>query len=223
MWQKSYCLSIPRRKDFYEKTLKKLSKININCEVFYGFDGKDSNIREEYQNYINKFEYNDAFLDTEYAYALLKGHLKLFEHISNQNLQSVLIVEDDIKIHKNFNLLLNKQMPEFDVLYLGSSQAKWEDITIEKEGFYRCFNTYGAFAFIINKNFIEFLLKKIKIIIEEFPFAIDTMLVLFQKKYNFFCYHPNLIIADVSYSDLRSPMDPISHSIINKWNLNDYE
>jgi len=46
-----------------------------------------------------------------------------------------------------------------------------------------------------------------------------------QTKYNDDCFvfYPNIVIADVSHSDIRGDRNMKEHSIKMKWNLNNYK
>lgn len=136
--------------------------------------------------------------------------------------------------------------PQWKIIYLGASQHEWSDSLIysskvngmngakREDGFYIPNGTTdGAFAFILHQSVYDELLKEI----DKKELSIDSgpLSVIQRKYYDIYkassqtsipqvlvCY-PNLVISDVSKSDLRKPRSMIETAKRFRWDLNKYD
>ena len=117
-------------------------------------------------------------------------------------------------------------MPQWYLLYLGCSQLKsWDKISITNNIYKPLGTCDGSFAIALNSMIFYELLISIEHSLQ--PFDTGPLRNL-QNKYpdKCFCLYPNLIIADVRNSDIRSDsgityMNKFSKKC--KWNLSDYD
>jgi GR25 family glycosyltransferase involved in LPS biosynthesis len=161
---------------------------------------------------------------------LLKGELSYFEAwikiLKNTN-SKILIFDDDIRLMYNFQMNFSKlfqNVPhDWDIVYLGASQHNWEDIDTKEaytKGYYRAHNTKGSFAMLLSNNAINAILKNANIHNTRNPLD-EVINNLDLNKYVLF---PNVVIADVSLSQIRkSRKNIVDHSNKMKWNIFDYD
>jgi len=123
----------------------------------------------------------------------------------------------------NFNINFSNKIQNiknWKMLHLGASQYNWNNIKYI-DNFYYSKETQGTFSIAFDESIYDDILRTDNII----NLPIDAKLFEIQKKYYKECYtfFPNLTIADVSTSDIRSSRNINSHSIKMKWNLDLYD
>jgi len=114
----------------------------------------------------------------------------------------------------------SRSLPEWSLLYLGASQYHWEGLEY-RGGYYLADRTYGRFAYGIADHMFEEL--------------VDTWMQLgapgdgylaydIQKRYYgkcFVCY-PNLCVANVTASDIRSGKSQAEQAVKLHWDMTLY-
>jgi len=207
-----YVLNLDRRKDRYEKIKYKFDKFNIKFERFSAIDGDIISDNEyDFKNFTKQ-----GLLENKYALACLRSHVEIIKDAKFKGYKRILIFEDDALISKDINIHLQKlrNIKDWKLLYLGSSQYNWNLEFIED--FYYSRKTLGCFAYAIDESIYDEILELNK---EEL--SIDNLLLILQSKYYKQCYtfYPNICIADVSESTIRADRDQDSHSKRMRWNL----
>lgn len=213
-----YLLNLNRRIDRLEKVSKKLKQFNIKFERFNAIDGNDIN------NFIPT-----TLLKNKFEYACLLSHISILKDAKEKKYKRILVFEDDIMISENFNEHFQKVkgLDDWEMLYLGAAQYdlpnknyNWDNIKF-KNGFYIANITIGAFAYGINFNIYD---KIINYFNNNSFSPIDIIFSdIIQPSNKSYVFYPNIIIADVSNSDIRPSRNVEYHKIKMKWNiLNDY-
>jgi hypothetical protein len=105
-------------------------------------------------------------------------------------------------------------------MYLGATQWNWSEIEY-KNDFYYAKDTDGTFAYSITSSIYDEILNTNDILNK----PIDFKLWDIQKKFYKQCLvcYPNLIIADVSDSDIRESRNNEATKINMKWDKYNYE
>ena len=164
---KTYILNLKKRTDKYNFMKFKLNDVGINnYEFFYGIDGElDLQCNKLYYDYlctISPEDYvskNSTYIQRSSVFAIILSYKNLFEKIISENDKDdfVMILEDDVIFHKNFNKY-NLDENE-DVVYLGANQLSWKDINFENKNFKLSKNensiTYGMFAVKYKVSFLK--------------------------------------------------------------------
>jgi GR25 family glycosyltransferase involved in LPS biosynthesis len=107
-FDQAFCINLDRRPDRWKKSKKEFDKIGINVERVSAVDGflePPSSIRPG-------------------EVGCLKSHLKVFNIAKERNLQSFLLLEDDVEFHEDFNNRFNdveEQIKDYEMLYFGSN------------------------------------------------------------------------------------------------------
>lgn len=118
-----------------------------------------------------------------------------------------IIFEDDVVFHKDFTKLLKGlNYTQYDMLQLGCSDFNLKDnlnnINFNKETqvvYSPCKLALGAFANLYNINFAKIIFYEKLFKFEEF----DTKFDMYYEKYNIGICFPNLVIADLSTTNLE--------------------
>ena len=192
-WDKIFIINLFRRTDRKEKMIQKLSDANINnYEFINAIDGKDPVIYEEFKTLKNN---NRTFIPNTGHYGCLLSHINILLQAKKENLESIMILEDDILFCDDFlNKIQNMLIPQYDILYLGGLISEYKLFT----------NNWGTsnqimstFSLIINKNMYDNILDKIKNRIN----CIDIYYIKeFQSNYNYKVF----LLNDLIYSDFEN-------------------
>jgi len=208
-----YCLNLDRRKDKWLKVKERFDKLKIKVERFSGIDGNNLSENElKKYNKINKSEIG-----------CMLSHYNIINDAKKNNYEKILVFEDDIIFIENFHIHFENKISKLNnwkLLYLGASQWQWNNIEFIKD-FYYTNNSDGIFALAIHKSMYDEILATANDVTK----PIDYKLWETQKKYYKQCYtcFPNLIIADVSDSDIRNKRDNIEHAVRMRWDLSLYK
>jgi GR25 family glycosyltransferase involved in LPS biosynthesis len=164
-----------------------------------------------------------------YAYALT--YIKILEDAIQKKYQNILILDDDVLLHKNYNFLFRdsfKTLPNnWKLIMLGACQYDWDEwITPFNEHFYHCNGSSVAShaVGISSKMFLQLLhiAKKLDMPIDE------GAVTHIQSNYKNDCYinFPNLMIQDTSDSEINSSDSQLDEGTLTnntyRWNLNNY-
>lgn len=218
-FDKIYCINLEKRKDRWIRIKKIFNKYKIHVERFIAIDGE--NLENGFQEEISSVKASRlGLLENKNAIGCLLSHLEIIKKAKEQNYKRILIFEDDIIFSNSFNKDITKIKDlDWDMVYLGASQFNWIGIEI-KNGFYRCENTLGTFAYGINSSIFDKIIKKIE---NNNNKSVDNLYTEIQKeKINCFTFYPNLVISDVENSDIRQSTDNTLYSKQVRWNLENF-
>jgi glycosyltransferase involved in cell wall biosynthesis len=210
-FDKVYCLNLNRRIDRWESMQEKLKSLGIKAKRFEAIDGDeiDAEILSKYS--INK-----------YAVGCIFSHYEIIKDAKLKKYKNILIIEDDVLFSDNFLEEFERKMKmlnSWKMIYLGCSQYDWDVDIID--GFYNSKNSLGTFAYAIDRSLYDEILDTDNI--RDTP--IDNILSIIQNKHYGECYNffPNIIIADVSESDIRGGRVMINHSKKMRWEIDKFK
>lgn len=233
---KTYILNLKRRIDKYNFMKFKLNNVGIdNYEFFYGVDFENSpyceSLFDNYNSTLNDDDYltrNITYIARPSVYAIILSYKNLFEKIISENDENdfVLVLEDDVIFHENFNEYKLDEIE--DVVYLGANQLSWNNINFQNKN-YELSNhensiTYGMYAVkykvsFLKKFYNEYLTEPGKI-----RKPIDYILWEFIVKNNIsnIVIYPNLIIPNLIGSNNMGDRNIYQIASFKKWNLKSY-
>lgn len=232
-----FCINLDRRPDKWQRASKRFKKYNITVERIRAFDGNWGVVNGEwtgvknklYQKYGAKMGNPSAYglLENQFAYGTLCSHISIINLAKKRGLKRILVFEDDVVFHKDFNkqLKIILKYNDWKLLYLGASQHRWDCIKLE-DGYYKAVRTLGGFAYALDESVYDEVLNLAQTHERSFDNCLGNFDGLdIQSKYPDSCYvlYPNLVIADVRESDLRGARDQNEHSIKMKWDYNSYD
>jgi GR25 family glycosyltransferase involved in LPS biosynthesis len=210
-----YILNLKEEKEKYNKTQKKLKKYNIKAKRFEAIDG--NLYKEEFEkrkkawlkNPLNflKYRKGGSLYRSYGAYGCLLSHIEIIRDAIKKKYKNILILEDDILLHKEFDKYFNNYYHQikdksWKFIMLGSSLKmniikKKENIQFKNKNYIPIIKyCNGAFAIGIDSSIFQDLLNEyLKF---QLPNDVCTQIVLLKKyKHSSFVFKPDLIICDL--------------------------
>ena len=224
---KYFFINLNRRKDRLDFMNRNLKKINIKATRIQAIDG----INEPHLTLYNElFKYTPSYfgkITSPGAIGLIETWRKLLLSLyNNDSIYQIVILEDDIYFHKNYNNLINNIKLNHDIIYLGSNQH--DPNTIQNiNGYYEYNNDYiyGTYGMILNKKAIRLIYDSLPKKIHDKQMNIDCHINQLYKSKKLTCsvLLPNLIIPNLRDSDNMDSRDLSEFSKLKKWDLSLYD
>jgi GR25 family glycosyltransferase involved in LPS biosynthesis len=174
-------ISLERRTDRLEQFDKEAKRIGFEYEVHPAMDGK--------------------FLGMDPIVAGRLSHIEVLRKIKPD--EKVLICEDDALFREDFNEAFDEYMADlpknWDIFYLGA--IKNETRPVNKHWVRQVVST-GTQAYCVNPAKVDLFIQ----IAREFEQWIDVAYRLWADRTNAYIAHPNLVIQQDGYSDLRGEL-----------------
>lgn len=200
-FDKVYLINLDRRIDRMVDCKNQFDKYKIEYERFSAIDG--SKIVNHTSNLIKG------------EIGCRNSHLNVIKMAKNENIYSILILEDDFELCDNFDHEFEKvinQLPEdWEWLYFGGSHFE-EPIKIT-DNIYRVNKTYTTHAYAIKNSIYDKLIDTLSI----FGPA-DVRFAEIQKEINTYITIPHLIYQRDGYSDIQG--NNVSYTGIRKTKMN---
>lgn len=151
------------------------------------------------------------------------SHVNIIKKAIAENHNIICILEDDTIFYKNFNYVLDnmyKNIPnDWDMIYLGANQCNnWNKVNISNN-YYKSYECNGTFAYIIRKRIFTDILS----VLDDTSLPIDKKYHIIQRKFNVYTMMPNIVISDVSSSNIRSERNMNIFASCAGWNLDFYD
>jgi GR25 family glycosyltransferase involved in LPS biosynthesis len=230
-----YVINMKKRTDKKLLMKLKLDLIGIDNYTFYeGIDGSNPSYHDMYKNLNNLKNFT-----SKGALGLVLTYVNLLKDIQQKNYDNVLILEDDVNVHKSYHELMKSfekiiNDDKYDIVWLGANQIKMTETQLAETIKNYCYtpepenvNTNGTFSIALKKSAVN---KMMKIInesnIKNFK-PIDLMLNDFIKDNlttgitGIVCY-PYIFMPDVSCSDNIGPRNQQQFSRSRGYKFNDY-
>ena len=230
-----YVINLEKNNEKFYKMLLKLKKLKIKAE-FIRVELLKNN--KKFMTLFNQIKSKDNLkIQNPGELGCKYSHLICLKDAIKMKYQKIAIFEDDLFFCKNFNENILKRKNLFennDFVYFGASQWNWANIKLDnKLNFYKARRTCGTFGLYFKSNIFNILQN----LIENYNFKIDiTLWALYSKelkinnkkeelfKNKSIVLKPNLVIADVTTSDIREKqiLPPEKRAIRMKWDLKLY-
>jgi len=203
-----------------------IRKINTSFEYLLDYDSDIARVA-----YLEKRNKKKA-IQTPGAWGYLKTMILILEKAIKEDLESMLVLDDDVLFHKNISELFAefiRQVPQdWKILQLGTLQYHWGEkwITWVSKNVYRCNGTsiashavgmhYTTFPLLLNQCY------KFNLPYDEGPLHKAKKVFASQS----FTFYPNLIIQNTAESDINSSnvqeKEGRKKDNVYRWNLDDY-
>ena len=222
-FDKIYCLNLERNSEKWQKANAQFKKFKIKVDRFLGVDGNnitDNEFNEISNRGISEIDSSKlGLIENKYALGCLMSHIEIIKEAKLAGYKRILIFEDDVILSNEFNERISQiKKLNWSLLYLGASQFNWTGVKV-KNGLYNCSNTLGTFAYAIDSNIFDYLIE----LFEDKRKSIDNLLSEYQLSNNkSFVIYPNIVISDVTQSDIRQNKDMSEYSKLMKWNLESF-
>lgn len=209
-----FLINLEKRPDRLNKMNVLLNYHNINYTRINAIDG--TLLADEFNNIKN------TKITSLGAYGNLLTNIEIIKMAKKNNYQYIVIFEDDLIFHKQFNEKLKNisLIPnDWKILYFGSSQRVGTINKIKKNKYYyKAQQSRGTFAIIINHSIFDELIELWESKYENSDMALEHI----QNKYNCYVMWENLIIADLSESNIQDSRDNETYATKFGWNLELY-
>lgn len=225
-----YCINLDNRKDKWAKSERRFNRWGLKVERFSARGPRDSEV-DYYWKKLNYLEPNDSIRRSRKEMTKIGevgcfiSHFSIIKKAKEEGKRKILIFEDDVIFSKTFDKdirFLKILQDDWAMLYFGASQYDWKGIRPHSNKFYYSKNTDGTFAYAINLDYYDQIYNALSKVSHpiDWDYRVGVQNVLPQKCYTFF---PNLVIADVSDSDIRGGRSMSEQAKILKWSLENYE
>lgn len=211
IFDKIYLINLQHRKDRLNTMTRILNKHNIEFERFEAINGKYTIIYNYWYNKLQKIK--NYKIKSPGAFGYLLSMYYILINALNKDYKTILILDDDLIFHKEFNSLLNKiQFPEkWKLIYFGAChqnhifQDTKKNIMNVKE-FQDIFgkgNIDGSHMIGIHKNIIKELIILCKYSLYPFDSGVLKHIYSIYPKDCYIIY-PYICIQDIQDSDIQN-------------------
>lgn len=213
-----YVINLPKQLNRKVTIISQFEKLGIKYKFVDGINGLDPPYNKEWEKY--KIE------PGIWGYYMVM--IKIFNDAINSGYKSILVFDDDVVFHNDFQYMTNTLesflKKQWLTILLGASEFNWkyyDDTIISRDGFYNPKRTDGSFAVCYNHLSYQYLLHQcIKFIGTYDSNALRSLYEKYPEKC--FVLYPNLVISDVTKSSLREDKDIIESCHKFRWNIDDY-
>lgn len=241
-----YVLNLEQRTDRKAEMMERLAGLGVSAQFVAAVNGYDFHNRLEYETYLQQppgagdsreLALGRKLIENVGSWGCLKSYCHIIEGAKEEGRQRILCLEDDAVFHNDFEHLFQRavqSIPDnWKLLYLGASQRNWDvpesleypQIPTPETGsappFYFPKKTFGTFAIGIHSSVYDLMLREIR----KMTSPIDNgpvKAVFAAYPQQCFVLNPNLVIADVSNSDIRGSRSQTELAERLRWNLQDY-
>ncbi|MFM5068531.1 glycosyltransferase [Aeromonas veronii] len=172
-----------------------------------------------------------GFIESAGAFGYIHTYLSILKDAKSKGYKKFLIIEDDIILCNDFENKFKKFVSSIDddwkVLQLGASQYGWSSFSEDeaiKLGHYlpRRLDTCGSFAIAFSNDIIDELIELQSTF--EAPFDHLPLGEIYEKYLGkcFVCY-PNIVMPDVTDSNIRGGRDQFLHGEKMKWQVDNFQ
>lgn len=161
------------------------------------------------------------------AWGYLATMVDLLGQATEERLERVVVFDDDVLVHHDFGPLLESALDElpadWEIVYLGCTQKDRSAVEVLSEHIYRPRGPVnGSFAVALRASVFKELLDEMSVFTAPYDSgALST--VAHRHAGTTYVIRPNLVVADVSTSDLRLERDPEDFARKAGWQLADYD
>lgn len=224
IFDKVFVINLPHHKIKWKKMKDMLDNLGIEFEFFEASDGNSDKYLKMFKN-LDK----SSTIPSPGALGYIYSWKRIIDLSTQNNYSKILIFDDDVLFHSDFNNKISELLEkikniDWKILNLGSSQHIWKQVEIKENKNYYCtpYFTDGSFATGVDSEIFSDILSEI----DKLSAPLDSgPLRHIYKNYKGKCITtwPNLVIADVSNSDINNKRNLGSHSKIMRWKLSNYD
>jgi hypothetical protein len=190
-FDKTVCISLKRREDrrnFFSEQQK-----NLDLGRFTYFDAIDG--KEVYH------KYQTNLLPGELG--VLLSNKEIIKSAKNENLETILIVEDDCVFNneiKNFNNLIDYIPEDWDMIYFGGNHSHTNNDLRINNKVIKITNSFAIHCVAIKSTVFDEILE----ILNNYDRQIDVLYCEIQKKHNVYCFYPAIAKQKIDFSDIQN-------------------
>lgn len=141
------------------------------------------------------------WVHTPGAFGCLLSHLEVVREAQRLGVRSVLIFEDDVvfdeQLEKKFGVYVDQLPPDWDMLFFGALHRD-EPVTVA-DNIARITQAYSTYAYVLrDTTFADFIELN-----RETERELDNNSLILQRRFNCYCFMPNLAWVETDYSDAQ--------------------
>ncbi|MBW6480508.1 MAG: glycosyltransferase [Bacteroidales bacterium] len=246
-FDKIFIINLNRRPDRKAILMQKLDRLGIDVTFIDAVEGFTKDNIAEFMRFFKRpadhpnahkleKELNRKAIVSPGAWGYLKTYKKIFTLAKSKKYARILVFDDDVIFIENFHSYFQKFIDSIDhdwkIICLGASQHLWQDGLSyfydkgtsydPKQTFYHPVRTDGSFAVGYDISTYDLLIREI----EKMNCSFDSgplrqIYHLFPKKC--FVSQPNIVIADVTQSDIWESRNQNILAKRLKWDLKLYD
>ncbi|MEW6209830.1 MAG: glycosyltransferase family 25 protein, partial [Acidobacteriota bacterium] len=181
------CINLDRRPHRWLRAQERFARHNIfPVERFSALDGK-------HLSRPAQFRFSAG------AYGCLQSHLKIIERARRDSLPSIMVFEDDVVFHPQFDECFPRcveQLPaDWDMIYLGAGHM---DAPLRiSDNVIRLQKSYSTYAYALRSTVYDAFIE----LARQEEFQVDAYYGKLQKQFNCYCFFPHLAWVEEGYSD----------------------
>ena len=229
-----FVLNLDQDVERWQHTTDMLTRHGISHVRFPATDGRSPDLDTEWDAHVAAMTPGSADFSTDDmptrsrgTWGYLKTMQKLLTHAIDEGLQRILVLDDDVMLHREFATRFETvwaEVPDtWRMVYLGSAQAEPDVVTAAGSHLYHPgAMANGSYAIMLDSSVFGQALAAV----ERFDRPFDAgALREIDAGYpdDVFAVTPPLVVADVSTSAIRPGRSMEEHAAKHGWNLDDYE
>lgn len=208
--------------DRWMKCQVAFEKLGLDVNRFPACDREHPLVKEKFEELTKikkRAHINHPILKLE-EMGCLVSHYKILEEAIKNKYERILIFEDDVIFNKDFYLHIKKiESLNWDIVALGASEFDPRVFPSARGNLYKPTSlTCGTFGYAVNKTIMSRLFKEYS----KFISPADSHLINTYRGSKSFVFYPNLVIADVTNSDIRRSFNQKEEAMKLHWRLEDY-
>lgn len=186
---KIYCINLDRRPDRWQLAKEQFDKHNLIVERFGAIDARDFKLSYPTDNGNN---------------GCTLSHYFIIERAKILGFESVMIFEDDVELHEDFDFILNAAMDylpqNWDMLYFGGSHRE-KPLGLSHTGrLMRVQKTLTTHGYIIRSSLYDKVIDNFK----NLNNPVDCFYAAWQKEFNVYITNPPIAWQRGGYSDIEN-------------------
>jgi GR25 family glycosyltransferase involved in LPS biosynthesis len=199
IFDKVYCLNLPGRPERMKEMERRFQFAGIKFERFNAISG---DVVKFFHRHSPQFFSNPNYV------ACALSHLSIYKTAIDRGEKRILIVEDDVKIHREANSISNRIPAAWDLLYLAyiplsDDMTRWDYniVPYTAERVFSAKNLWSLMGYGINEKLMRHL---IEVYADSFPMELDRYFVQYIQPSEEFVsigISPQIFCAEDGYSD----------------------
>jgi len=187
------CINLDRRQDRWQRMQAEFARHDIHAvRRFSAIDG-------------NAVTLPANWIHTAGAYGCLLSHIAVVQEARDLGHESVLILEDDVvfdpELKIKFPSFMEQAPSDWDMLYFG---ALHNDEPIEiRDHVHRITRANSTFAYALKRTVFDAFLE----LNTRAEHVLDVNAYVLQKRFNCYCFMPNLAWVQTEYSDVQNRLE----------------
>jgi hypothetical protein len=192
-FDRAVCINLPSRPDRKLNFITQCEKYNLgNFDFFNAIDGNTLSNPNPISNG---------------NFGLILSNIKILKKAKEDNLNSILIMEDDCDFNDkiiNIDSYLDKLPDDWDMFYLGGNHNTWWGGSIPpyeiNDKIIKLHNTFTTHFVVIKSKMFEILIEELS----TFSNPIDVIYTKIQKKYNVYCTKDTIATQKEGFSNIEN-------------------